>query len=49
MAAAMASGRNCIGYEIDSTLSDNLKLIPQNIVEYSNEYLNPSSTVIGIF
>lgn len=39
MAAAMASGRNCIGYEIDSTLSDNLKLIPQYIVEYSNEYL----------
>lgn len=39
MAASMASGRNCIGYEIDDTLKDCIYSSFDRIVGYSNEYI----------
>jgi len=39
MAASMASGRNCIGYEIDDTLKDSIYNSFDKIVDYSNEYI----------
>ena len=39
MAAAMAGGRNSIGYEIDPALEDTIRSIPDMIVEFSNEYI----------
>lgn len=39
MAAAMASGRSCIGYEIDITIRDNINNALDRIVDYSNEYI----------
>ena len=39
MAASMASGRNCIGYEIDDTLKDCIYRSFDKIVEYSNKYI----------
>lgn len=39
MAASMASGRNCIGYEIDDTLKDCIYNSFNKIVDYSNEYI----------
>ena len=39
MAASMASGRNCIGYEIDDTLRDCTYRSFDKIVEYSNKYI----------
>ncbi len=40
MAAAMASGRNSVGYEIDLALRDDIVAIKDNIVRFSNEYIN---------
>ena len=39
MAAAMASGRNSIGFEIDMALQDEIFAIKENIVRFSNEYI----------
>ncbi|MBW2323715.1 MAG: site-specific DNA-methyltransferase, partial [Deltaproteobacteria bacterium] len=38
MAAAMASCRNSIGFEIDSNFKDAIQLITHDIVEFSNRY-----------
>ena len=37
--AAMASGRNSIGYEIDTTLRDTMNVVMDKIVPISNEYI----------
>ncbi len=39
MAAAMASARNSIGYEIDKSLKDTICGIKSNIVSFSNQYI----------
>ena len=39
MAAAMASARNSIGLEIDSTLKKTIQSIPEFITDYANDYL----------
>jgi DNA modification methylase len=39
MAAAMAGGRNSIGYEIDAALETTIRAIPEMVVEFSNEYI----------
>ena len=39
MAAAMASARNSIGYEIDQSLKDTIYKIKSNIVSFSNQYV----------
>lgn len=39
MTASMASGRNCIGYEIDDTLKDCIYNSFDRVVDYSNEYI----------
>jgi hypothetical protein len=39
MVASMASGRNCIGYEIDDTLKDCIYRSFDKIVQYSNKYI----------
>jgi DNA modification methylase len=39
MAAAMASGRNSIGFEIDATLKETIQSIPDSIIDFSNEYI----------
>jgi hypothetical protein len=39
MAAAMASGRNSIGFEIDSTLKETMQSIPDSIIDFSNDYI----------
>lgn len=39
MAAAMAGGRNSIGYEIDPGLIASISSIPDMIVDFSNEYI----------
>lgn len=39
MAAAMASGRDSIGFEIDSTLKKTIQSIPEFIVDYSNAHI----------
>jgi len=39
MAAAMASGRNSVGFEIDSALRDEIIVIKDNLVKFSNEYI----------
>jgi DNA modification methylase len=39
MAAAMASARNSVGFEIDSALRDEIIAIKDNIVHFSNEYI----------
>lgn len=39
MAAAMASGRNSIGFEIDSTLNETIQSIPDSFINYSNDYI----------
>jgi DNA modification methylase len=39
MAAAMASGRNSIGFEIDPTLKETIQSIPNSIIDFSNEYI----------
>lgn len=38
-AAAMAAGRNSIGFEIDPSLNDTIYAIKSNIVDFSNEYI----------
>ncbi len=38
-AAAMASARNSIGYEIDNSLKDTIFKIKDDIVDFSNEYI----------
>jgi len=38
-AAAMASGRNSIGYEMDVTMKDSVTNTLNKIVDYSNEYI----------
>jgi hypothetical protein len=40
MAAAMASGRNSVGFEIDLALHDEIVAINNNIVHFSNEYIS---------
>ena len=40
MAAAMASGRNSVGFEIDLALRDVIFSIANNIVHYSTEYIH---------
>jgi len=40
MAAAMASARNSVGFEIDLALRDVIFTIANNIVHYSNEYIH---------
>jgi modification methylase len=40
MAAAMASGRNSVGFEIDLALRDEIVAIKNNIVHFSNEYIS---------
>jgi tRNA G10 N-methylase Trm11 len=40
MAAAMASGRNSIGFEIDSTLKETIQSIPEFIIDFSNDHIN---------
>jgi len=39
VAAAMASGRNSVGFEIDSGLRDEIVAIKDNIVKFSNDYI----------
>jgi DNA modification methylase len=39
MAAAVASGRNCVGYEIDISMRGNIINALDRIVDYSNEYI----------
>ena len=39
MAAAMTAGRNSIGFEIDIALRDTIHAIRNNIVNFSNEYI----------
>ena len=39
MAAAMAGGRNSVGYEIDQTLEATIRSIPDMIVKFSNGYI----------
>ncbi|MDL1981772.1 MAG: phage integrase N-terminal SAM-like domain-containing protein, partial [Deltaproteobacteria bacterium] len=39
VAAAMASARNSIGYEIDQSLKDTIYGIKSNIVSFSNQYV----------
>jgi hypothetical protein len=39
MAAAMAGGRNSIGYEIDPALEATISAIPEMVVEFSNAYI----------
>ena len=39
MAAAIASGRNSIGYEIDPVLQANISSIPEMMAPFSNEYM----------
>ena len=40
MAAAMTSGRNSIGFEVDLTLRDEIYATKNNIVDFSNEYIH---------
>jgi hypothetical protein len=39
LAAAMASGRNCIGYEIDENLTGAMGALIDGIVDFSNDYI----------
>lgn len=39
MAAAMAAGRNSIGFEVDRNLRDTIHAVKSNIVCFSNQYL----------
>jgi hypothetical protein len=39
MTAAIASGRNSIGFEIDTTLKETIQSIPDSIIDFSNEYI----------
>ncbi len=39
MAAAMAGGRNSIGYEVDPGLEATISAIPEMVVEFSNKYI----------
>ncbi|MFX0077528.1 MAG: DNA-methyltransferase [Candidatus Hermodarchaeota archaeon] len=39
MIAAMCAERNSVGYELDSNLLDTISLRVQNVVEYSNNYI----------
>lgn len=40
MAAAMVSGRNCVGYEIDSNLKNSICDMCENIIDFGNQYIN---------
>ncbi|MBT8375139.1 MAG: site-specific DNA-methyltransferase, partial [Deltaproteobacteria bacterium] len=40
MAAAMASGRNSVGFEIDLALRDVIFAIANNIIRFSNKYIH---------
>jgi hypothetical protein len=39
MAAAMASGRDSIGFEIDPTLNETIQSIPEFIIDFSNDHI----------
>jgi DNA modification methylase len=39
MAASMASGRNCIGFEVNDLMKDAVAEVKENIVDFSNPYL----------
>jgi len=39
MAAAMTAARHFIGFEIDSSLKETIRRIPEQIVPFSNEYI----------
>ena len=39
MAAAMASARNCIGFEIDNSFKKDILAVKNNIVDYSNQVI----------
>ena len=39
MAASIASGRNCIGFEVNDLMKDAVADVKENVVDFSNHYL----------